>query len=379
MVTNKDKKGLTEGKPRVEDSVANAPQTRSLRASEAQNAGRYELLTGITPYEESANAARTNGAADAAGQGYPNPAGITQSFYQNPTNAGNYESGKPVYRQSQAVTDAAGALVNHRQNKPGEYQSQYSEQIQQMIDKALNRQKFNYDFSADPLYQQYADQYQRRGQMAMQDAMAQSAALTGGYGNSYAQQAGQQTYQQYLEQLNNVIPELRNQSYQAYRDEGDRMLQNLSMLQGQDDREYGKHRDDVGDWQNELNYLYSMYSDMSRQEYQRYMNDADAWSADRDYWYKKAYDAQQQANWQAEYNARYGGGSGGRGRSGGGSGSLTSTTREGAAKELSNLVKQGVVKAGSALYDQLVTQVSQKPKTQAQQQEANRKMSGYTK
>lgn len=231
-----------------------------------------------------------------------NPSDITKSYYTTPSTADNYESNRPVYEQSQAVKDAANQLSQYEQNKPGPYQSSYGDSIQNMIDKILNREKFQYDFAADPLYQQYADQYQRRGQLAMKDTMAQSAALTGGYGNSYAQQVGQQTYQRYLEDLNGIIPELRDAAYKMYQDEGDTMRQNLGMLQGADEIDYGRYRDTVNDYHTELNYFYNKFNDMSNQEYNIYLNDAAAWEADRAYWYQKAKDDQAQQNWQAEFN-----------------------------------------------------------------------------
>lgn len=248
------------------------------------------------------------------------PSAITQSYYKDPLTYDNYEKqARPVYEQSQAVKDAADRLSQQEASKPGEYQSQYGDQIQGLIDQLLNREKFSYDFSSDPLYQLYADRYQRGGQMAMKDAMAESAALTGGYGNSYAQQVGQQTYQQYMEDLNGIIPELRDAAYNMYQDEGDTMRGNLSMLQTEDDRDYGKYRDTLTDWKDELNYFYNVYTDMSDQEYQRYMNDSAAWEADRAYWYQKAYDEQQQENWEREFNAKYGSKSSGGGSGGGGS------------------------------------------------------------
>lgn len=223
-----------------------------------------------------------------------NPANITQSYY-TPVNLSNYDGDRRTYTQSEAVRAAGQALADHEANKPGEYQSQYGEQIQGMIDSIMNRGKFTYDYSADPLYQQYAQQYQRGGQLAMKDAMAESAALTGGYGNSYAQQVGQQTYQRYMENLNAVIPQLRQAAYEMYRDEGDTMRANLGMLQGADETDYGRYRDTVGDYQNTLNYLYGKYMDMSDQEYQRYMNDMAAWENDRDYWHMRALELAQQA------------------------------------------------------------------------------------
>lgn len=243
------------------------------------------------------------------------PSKITQSYYTKPTNASNYETGKPVYIQSAALQQAASALQQHQNAKPGEYQGQYGDQIQELINQTLNRQKFSYDFSQDPMYAVYAQEYQRGGKMAMDDAMARSAALTGGYGNSYAQTAGQQIYQRYMEGLADKIPELRDAAYQMYQTEGDTMRQNLAMLQGQDQTEYGRYRDTVSDWQNDLSMLYTMYTDMSEAEYNRYLNDQAAWEADRNYWYQQAYDNQQQANWQAQFDAQYGGGSSGGGGS----------------------------------------------------------------
>ena len=248
-----------------------------------------------------------------------NPAGITQSYYTTPTNSSNYESGRPVYQQSQALKDAAAAFQQQQNAKPGEYQSQWGDKIQEMINGALNRPAFSYDWSEDPMYQFYAEQYQRNAEMAMDNAMAQSAQLTGGYGNSYAQQVGQQTYQQTMEDLYGMLPELRDAAYQMYQDEGDTMRQNLAMLQGQDETDYGRYRDTVGDWRADLDMIYQMYGDMSDDEYNRYINDQNAWETDRAYWYQKAYDEQQQANWEREFAAKYGGGSSGGGGGGGGS------------------------------------------------------------
>lgn len=244
-----------------------------------------------------------------------NPAGITQSFYTTPTDSTNYESGKPVYEQSQALKDAAQALQQQQNAKPGEYQSQWGDKIQELITSALERPAFSYDWAADPMYQYYAQEYQRGGEMAMENAMAQGAQLTGGYGNSYAQQVGQQTYQQYMENLYDMLPELRNAAYQMYQAEGDALRANLAMLQTQEGTEYGRYRDTVNDWRADLDMIYQMYSNMSAEEYNRYINDRNAWEQDRQYWYQKAYDAQQQANWEKQFNAQYG-----EKTSGGGSG-----------------------------------------------------------
>lgn len=210
------------------------------------------------------------------------------------------EENRPKYEQSQAVKDAADALAKQEQNKPGEYQSQYAEQIQQLLDKILNREQFSYDMNADPLYQQYKNQYVRLGQNAMQDTMGNAAALTGGYGSSYATTAGNQAYQGYLQNLNDVVPELYNAAYNQYRDKGTEMYNQVGLLQGMDESDYGKYRDTVSDYYNDLNYYYQKYGDMSADEYNRYLSDLDAWQHDRDYYYGKYSDAEQLAFQKSE-------------------------------------------------------------------------------
>ena len=68
------------------------------------------------------------------------------------------------------------------------------------------------------------------------------------------------------------------------------MLTELSLLQGMDENDYGRYRDDVSDYYSDLNYYYNKYSDMSDREYQQYLNDLDSWESDRAYWYNKSQD-----------------------------------------------------------------------------------------
>jgi hypothetical protein len=58
--------------------------------------------------------------------------------------------------------------------------------------------------------------------------------------------------------------------------------------------DYGRYRDTVGDWRNDLDYLYGKYGSMSQDEYNRYLNDRQSWENDRAYWYQNAQD---QMNW----------------------------------------------------------------------------------
>lgn len=128
-------------------------------------------------------------------------------------------------------------------SKQGEYDNLY----QQYKD----RKDFSYDFNADALYQQYKDKYIGQGKMAMADTMGQAAAMTGGYGNSYAVTAGNQAYQNSLANLNDIIPELYQMAYNKHNQEGQDMLNKLSILGDERTFEYGEHSTKQGyDYQN---------------------------------------------------------------------------------------------------------------------------------
>lgn len=176
------------------------------------------------------------------------------------------------YVASDNVTAAQNYLQSIIDNKPGSYESKYTDQLQGLYDRIMNREKFTYDLNGDMLYRQYADQYTRQGQMAMQDTMGQAAALTGGYGNSYAQTAGQQVFQGYLQQLNNLVPELANAAYNRYAQEGNDLQNQYALAQNAEQLDYGRYQDAMSSWQNERAYAQSAYETVYSQDYTDYTN-----------------------------------------------------------------------------------------------------------
>lgn len=252
------------------------------------------------------------------------------------TYADQYAGSRPTYAPSAAQLEAERLLAQYEANRPGEYVSGYQEQIDALLQKIQNRDPFSYDFNADPLYQQYKGNYMQLGQQAMMDTMGNAAALTGGYGNSYASTAGNQAYQQHLQQINNVIPALRDAAYAMYRDEGTDMYNEMGLLRGLDDTDYGRYRDTYGDWLNDRGYYYGKQNDLYGRDYGQYMDQYNMWAADRDFGYQSQYDAQQQANWEKEYAlAQSKAGSSGGG-SGGGGGLTPGTAQNTGAKMIGN-------------------------------------------
>lgn len=210
------------------------------------------------------------------------------------------------YQQSDTVQQAYALLQQQMGSKPGAYQSQYQNQIGALIDQITNRDKFSYDLNADALYQQYADQYMQKGKLAMMDTMGQAQAMTGGYGNSYAQSVGQQAYQGYLQQLNEVVPELYQMAYDRYNQEGQDLLNQYSLLANQDDTDYGRYRDGVSDYYTQLQQAYDQYNTERDYDYGMWADGRDfaygEYSDDRAYEYQAERDAVADEQWQKEYD-----------------------------------------------------------------------------
>jgi peptidoglycan hydrolase-like protein with peptidoglycan-binding domain len=177
------------------------------------------------------------------------------------------------YVESDTVSQAKAMLDAQLNNKPNAYQSQWQNSLQDTIDKIMNREKFSYDLNGDALYQQYKDQYTTQGQMAMMDTMGQAAALTGGYGNSYASTAGNQAYQGYLQQLNDRVPELYQLALDKHNQEGQELLNQYALIGEQENRDYGRYRDTVSDFNTERDYLTGRYDSERSYDYGKYSDE----------------------------------------------------------------------------------------------------------
>lgn len=231
------------------------------------------------------------------------------------------------YTPSGSVQAAQAYLEQVKASKPGAYQSRWDDELTSLYDQIRNRKKFSYDMGTDPLYQQYREQYQRLGRLAMQDTMGQAAALTGGYGSTYGEQVGQQAYNAYLQNLNDIVPQLQQQAYQRYQDEGTDLYNQYSLVKGREDTDYGRYRDTVSDYYSGLSDARSAYNS------ERSL-DQSQWATMLSYWAQKA-NNENAAYLQAlaaEQAAAKGSGGGGGGSSKSGSGELSDKENEKLAK-----------------------------------------------
>ncbi len=199
-------------------------------------------------------------------------------------------SKRPVYNKSEDVKNAEKKLSEWEKNKPGEYKSKYEKEIDRLLDNVLNREDFSYDVNSDPMYQQYKELYMGNGKKAMRDTIGNASALTGGYANSYATTAGYQAYSEYLNQLNGVSLGLRDRAYEMYKDEGDKLIENISLLRELDGDDYEKYLGKLETYYKDGNYLLEKLSQMSDSEYEKFLASVEAWENDRDYNFKRAQD-----------------------------------------------------------------------------------------
>ena len=189
------------------------------------------------------------------------------------------------YQQSDSVQAAYQQLQDKLNNEPGPFSSEYKNTLDNLYTQMEKRGKFTYDVNGDPLYEMYKGIYEEQGKKAMSNTMAQAAALTGGYGSSYSQTAGQQAYQNYLEQLQDRVPELRNQAYQEYQNEGNELLNRFNMANTLYGNEFQEHRADVSDYQADRSFLQGQYQDERNFDYNQYAQNRDFWN--NEYWNEK--------------------------------------------------------------------------------------------
>ncbi|MBE5774322.1 MAG: hypothetical protein E7337_10360 [Clostridiales bacterium] len=188
---------------------------------------------------------------------------------------GKYTGG---YKPSQTVLQAQSYLTSVVSGKPGSYKNTYKQQLDDLYDQVINREKFSYDLAGDSLYRQYRDQYMNLGRQAMMDTAAQAASLTGGYGNSYAATAGNQAYQAYVQQLNNVAPQLYQLALGRYESEGAALKDKLDTALSLESADYSRWQDEYSRWQGERDFANADYWNKYGADYGEYADELDFWT-----------------------------------------------------------------------------------------------------
>lgn len=198
---------------------------------------------------------------------------------------GKYNNFTPSAETNTAMTNKANAEKAYSDFVGAGYTWANQQMLDDYMAKYQGRDPFSYDFNTDAMYQQYKDKYMKQGKMAMQDTMGQAAAMTGGYGSSYASTAGNQAYQASLENLNDIIPQLYEMAYNRYNQEGQDMLNNISLLQSERGFDYGVWGDKANMLAGDRTYYQTDANNLWKRDYGVWNDnrtfDRSAWESDR--------------------------------------------------------------------------------------------------
>ena len=259
------------------------------------------------------------GQGGGTGAGTVQPAQSSQQNVSNGQNVtvvpvSNSKAGNPAseyitgykysrFSPSDRTQNYADILSDLEADKPGEYTSKYQGTIDNLIDSILNREEFNADdvYNSD-LYENYRQRYMQQGQKAMRDTIGQASQMTGGYGSTYAQAVGQQAYDNYMSQLGDKTLDIYDRVYNQYLQEGQELYNQLGMINNQDSIDYGRYRDTVNDYYNDLNYYAGRYDSSYGQDFGEYQSDLAAQQWAEEYAYQKTQDALAQQNWQTQFD-----------------------------------------------------------------------------
>lgn len=220
------------------------------------------------------------------------------------------------FQTSQAYEDAMKYTNSLLQQLNGG-KTTYTDQISQLINDYQNREKFSYDASTDPLFQQMLSSAMRTGNLAMQDTMGQAAALTGGYGSSYSQAVGSNAYNQYLQGAYDRLPDYYQLAMEAYNQEGNNLLNQISLLDSQDSKEYDRlmnaynanynnamnlYNQEYGAWQDSVGNAYN-YAGLLNSDYWNTMDyNEGIRQYEQNFGYQQYQDQLAQSNLQNQFN-----------------------------------------------------------------------------
>lgn len=139
------------------------------------------------------------------------------------------------------------------------YNNQYAEQQQALLDAIINRPDFSWSKETDPQWSSYKKSYLREGDRATENALGQAAAASGGRPSTAAVTAATQAGDYYATQLNDIIPTLYQQAYDQYLNEYNMSLQDLNAVNNQEQLDYAKYLDQLGQYNTDRNFAFNQY------------------------------------------------------------------------------------------------------------------------
>lgn len=171
----------------------------------------------------------------------------------------------------------------------------YITDVNELFEQIMNQKEFSYDPQKDKLFQMYKKQYNAQGNRAMQNQMGIASANSGGYNSSVAQTSAQGTFQSYMDELSEKASQTYQNALDMYKYDQQNLLNRYNTARDMNNagnEAYWKQLDakkqkmdtSYNAWQDDKTFQYNQYSD------------------DRGYWQAQGQNAQNQINWQKDYD-----------------------------------------------------------------------------
>lgn len=175
-----------------------------------------------------------------------------------------------AYIPSETVSEASATLAEVSAGKPAEYTNEHADQLGGLYDQIINRDPYSYNPMQDSVYMDYRDQYQRMGRQGAQASQRNVNALSGGYGNVWSGAVANQQYGEHLTAMNDIVPALEQNAFNAYQTEGNDLSAKLAATQAQEERDYGRWRDTYTNWAADRSFAQNRAQTAYANDYSRY-------------------------------------------------------------------------------------------------------------
>lgn len=181
--------------------------------------------------------------------------------YSGGADGGRFRLESKLNRRSDDLLDRLGSFGSFSYGEAPTYENTFAQQQKDLLDRILNREDFSWSKETDPQWSSYKKSYLREGDRATANALAKASAASGGRPSSYAVNAATQAGDYYATKLNDVIPTLYQQAYERYLDEYNMKLKDLNTVNQQEQLDYAKYLDRLGQFNTDRGFAYQNYAD----------------------------------------------------------------------------------------------------------------------
>lgn len=181
--------------------------------------------------------------------------------YSGGADGGSFRLESKLNRRSDDLLGQIGSFGSFSYDEAPAYENTFAQQQKDLLDRILNREDFSWSKETDPQWSSYKKSYLREGDRATANALAQASAASGGRPSSYAVNAATQAGDYYATKLNDVIPTLYQQAYERYLDEYNMKLKDLNAVNQQEQLDYAKYLDRLGQFNTDRGFAYQNFAD----------------------------------------------------------------------------------------------------------------------